>query len=501
MPRVRGSTSSTATAAPSDRRCTRAAGTIAADVGGPTEDVAAPVASGGRRSTSAIETQPNARLERRVAQSAEAGTVRRADACRRRQLVTPPITSRSPQPKAPSKTAAGSPLADREHDAEASRSRAADDRRARRRARSRAARGAAPSRSGPSAVDERARSSAPGEVEALVREQVEARRSRARRARRGARPLPVEPKRRAGPRRAARRPESGSAAADAYGACVRSKASTRAAPLADDPLAPQIAGRRGEHEPQPLGTPYWPIERASVRSRRRMTETVLEMPRGGRPRRVDAARATRRATRSASDRRTHSQRRRAGVRRGARCPLAHRPARTLPHPPGRPALTRRRARSGTSDSSSLRPRRSSSRRFPGLRRRQCCQCRSPATRELGRSYAASHGRSDRRTKIVATLGPASDSPEKLRALVAAGMDAARLNLSHGTHEEHAERARRVREARGGGRPPDRADRRPAGAEAPHRRARRAGRAAQGRGRHRLRGGALHATASCRSRRR
>jgi len=52
---------------------------------------------------------------------------------------------------------------------------------------------------------------------------------------------------------------------------------------------------------------------------------------------------------------------------------------------------------------------------------------------------------DRRTKIVATLGPASDSPELLRALVAAGMDAARLNLSHGTHADHAERARRVRE--------------------------------------------------------
>jgi pyruvate kinase len=51
----------------------------------------------------------------------------------------------------------------------------------------------------------------------------------------------------------------------------------------------------------------------------------------------------------------------------------------------------------------------------------------------------------RRTKIVATLGPASDSPEKLRALVAAGLDAARLNLSHGTHEEHAERFRRIRQ--------------------------------------------------------
>ncbi|MBX5475267.1 MAG: pyruvate kinase [Thermoleophilia bacterium] len=51
----------------------------------------------------------------------------------------------------------------------------------------------------------------------------------------------------------------------------------------------------------------------------------------------------------------------------------------------------------------------------------------------------------RRTKIVATLGPASDPPERLRALVAAGMDAARLNLSHGTHAEHAERVARVRE--------------------------------------------------------
>jgi pyruvate kinase len=51
----------------------------------------------------------------------------------------------------------------------------------------------------------------------------------------------------------------------------------------------------------------------------------------------------------------------------------------------------------------------------------------------------------RRTKIVATLGPASASPERLRELVRAGMDAARLNLSHGTHEEHAERARLVRE--------------------------------------------------------
>src|ERR671936_1718629 len=52
----------------------------------------------------------------------------------------------------------------------------------------------------------------------------------------------------------------------------------------------------------------------------------------------------------------------------------------------------------------------------------------------------------RRTKIVATIGPACSSPELLDALVEAGMDAARLNLSHGTHEDHSTRAALVREA-------------------------------------------------------
>jgi pyruvate kinase len=51
----------------------------------------------------------------------------------------------------------------------------------------------------------------------------------------------------------------------------------------------------------------------------------------------------------------------------------------------------------------------------------------------------------RRTKIVATIGPATSTSELLHALVDAGMNAARLNLSHGTHAEHAERARLVRE--------------------------------------------------------
>ncbi|MCS3858310.1 pyruvate kinase [Salinibacter ruber] len=52
---------------------------------------------------------------------------------------------------------------------------------------------------------------------------------------------------------------------------------------------------------------------------------------------------------------------------------------------------------------------------------------------------------DRRTKIVCTLGPATTDPETLRRLVAAGMDVARMNFSHGTHEEHRERVETVRE--------------------------------------------------------
>jgi len=52
----------------------------------------------------------------------------------------------------------------------------------------------------------------------------------------------------------------------------------------------------------------------------------------------------------------------------------------------------------------------------------------------------------RRTKIICTLGPASSSPERVRALVEAGMDVARLNFSHGTHEEHASLCAAVRQA-------------------------------------------------------
>jgi len=50
----------------------------------------------------------------------------------------------------------------------------------------------------------------------------------------------------------------------------------------------------------------------------------------------------------------------------------------------------------------------------------------------------------RRTKIIATLGPATDSPEALKALIEAGADVLRINLSHGTHKEQALRAAQVR---------------------------------------------------------
>ncbi|MEO7110222.1 MAG: pyruvate kinase [Polyangiaceae bacterium] len=52
----------------------------------------------------------------------------------------------------------------------------------------------------------------------------------------------------------------------------------------------------------------------------------------------------------------------------------------------------------------------------------------------------------RRAKLVCTLGPACDSPDGLRGLIDAGMDVARFNFSHGTHEDHGAGLKRLREA-------------------------------------------------------
>ncbi|MBS2020012.1 MAG: pyruvate kinase, partial [Deltaproteobacteria bacterium] len=52
----------------------------------------------------------------------------------------------------------------------------------------------------------------------------------------------------------------------------------------------------------------------------------------------------------------------------------------------------------------------------------------------------------RRAKLICTLGPACDSVEGMKALIDAGMDVARFNFSHGTHEEHGDRLSRLRRA-------------------------------------------------------
>ena len=53
----------------------------------------------------------------------------------------------------------------------------------------------------------------------------------------------------------------------------------------------------------------------------------------------------------------------------------------------------------------------------------------------------------RKTKIVCTLGPATDSEEVMRRLIEEGMDVARFNFSHGTHEEQLVRIEMLRALR------------------------------------------------------
>lgn len=59
----------------------------------------------------------------------------------------------------------------------------------------------------------------------------------------------------------------------------------------------------------------------------------------------------------------------------------------------------------------------------------------------------------RRTKIVCTIGPASESAEQIAGLIAAGMNMARLNFSHGDHDGHQQRISLIRAAAGAGRQP------------------------------------------------
>src|SRR3989454_6896557 len=49
------------------------------------------------------------------------------------------------------------------------------------------------------------------------------------------------------------------------------------------------------------------------------------------------------------------------------------------------------------------------------------------------------------TKIICPIGPASDSPRVLAQLIQAGMDVARINFSHGTHDQHVRSIRTIRQ--------------------------------------------------------
>ena len=53
----------------------------------------------------------------------------------------------------------------------------------------------------------------------------------------------------------------------------------------------------------------------------------------------------------------------------------------------------------------------------------------------------------RKTKIVCTLGPSTDDPQVMRELMLAGMNVARFNFSHGTHEAHLDRLKLVKRMR------------------------------------------------------
>ena len=64
----------------------------------------------------------------------------------------------------------------------------------------------------------------------------------------------------------------------------------------------------------------------------------------------------------------------------------------------------------------------------------------------GHTNGVARKRSHRKTKVIATIGPSCDSLETIRAMILAGMNVARLNFSHGTHEEHRKWIQVIRQA-------------------------------------------------------
>jgi pyruvate kinase len=75
------------------------------------------------------------------------------------------------------------------------------------------------------------------------------------------------------------------------------------------------------------------------------------------------------------------------------------------------------------------------------------------SQDQGHTIDSGHRPRLRRAKIICTIGPASDGADSIAALIEAGMDVARLNFSHGTHEEHGRRLAAIRDrSRAAGRP-------------------------------------------------
>ena len=81
-------------------------------------------------------------------------------------------------------------------------------------------------------------------------------------------------------------------------------------------------------------------------------------------------------------------------------------------------------------------------KYDGLIDRHECSGYNPA-REAGCNNK--NNSLMRTTKIVATLGPSTDTPDSIRKLLDAGVDVFRLNASHGVQEDHARRMNMVRE--------------------------------------------------------
>src|SRR5688572_13803523 len=90
-----------------------------------------------------------------------------------------------------------------------------------------------------------------------------------------------------------------------------------------------------------------------------------------------------------------------------------------------------------------------SRRKPGMSVENLPHSRGPCGMLAGAPSAATgrsgHTMISRRAKIVCTIGPAVETKEGIRGLIEAGMDVARLNFSHGTHEEHGARIEMIRQ--------------------------------------------------------